>query len=233
MVVITMNDGGYDYLTPLTWDQNGLIYCETHGYPYVIVDDFEGKPAGFAKIDNMLAVCKENPEVEWIFWKDADGLITNFNIKLEDIVDNDYHVMLTTYWNGINNGMMMVRNSEQGRAWLEMIMSKFPEYARHPVQDQQVMIDTFEEWKHIIKIVPQRTFNSACFSDGAHRGAYTTTLDTLGTDGQWQQGDFIMHWPGQDPSLRLMLARKYINRVLLAEVKSSSRKKPIYRVGDI
>jgi hypothetical protein len=138
--------------------------------------------------------------------------------------------MLTTYWNGINNGMMMVRNSEQGRAYLEMIMSLLPKYRDHPGVEQQVMIDTFDEWKHIIKIVPQRTFNSACFSDGAHRGAYTTTLDTLGTDGQWEQGDFVMHWPGQDPALRVMLARKYINQVLPIEVKSSSHKKPVYQV---
>ena len=213
MVVVTMNDGGYNYLTPLTWDQNGLRYCETHGYPYVIVDDFEGKPPGFAKIDNMLAICNDNPEVEWIFWKDADGLITNFTTKIEDVVDNDYHVMLTTWWNGINNGMMFVRNSEQGRAWLEMIMSKLPEYADHPVQEQQVMIDTFEEWKHIIKICPQRTFNAACFSDGAHQGAYHTTNDTLGTDGQWQPGDFVMHWPGQDANIRMYLARKYVNQI--------------------
>lgn len=215
MAVLTMNDGGYDYLAPLTWDANGLRYCEQWGYPYHVINDFEGKPPGFAKIDNMLAICNENPEVEWIFWKDMDGLVTNFTTRIEDIVDNNYHVMLTTWWNGINNGMMLVRNSEQGRAWLSMIMSKLPEYANHPVQEQQVMIDTFEEWKHIIKICPQRAFNAACFSDGAHRGAYTTTKDTLGTDGQWQPGDFVMHWPGQDPYLRLALARKYLPQVVM------------------
>ena len=215
MAVVSMNDGGYDYLAPLTWDANGLRYCEQWGYPYHIINNFEGKPPGFAKIDNMLAICNDNPEVEWIFWKDMDGMITNFQTRIEDVVDNNYHVMLTTWWNGINNGMMLVRNSEQGRAWLSMIMSKLPEYATHPVQEQQVMIDTFEEWKHIIKICPQRTFNAACFSDGAHRGAYPSTLDTLGTDGQWQPGDFVMHWPGQDPYLRLQLARKYLPQVVM------------------
>ena len=216
MAVVTMNDGGYDYLTPLTWDQNGLLYCEQWEYPYVVIDDFGGLPPGFAKVDNMLAICKENPEVEWILWKDADGLITNFSTKIEDIVDNNYHVMITTWWNGINNGMMLVRNSEQGRAYLEMIMSKLPEYRDHPCVEQQVMIDTFEEWKHIIKVCPQRLFNAACFSDGAHRGAYTSTLDTLGTDGQWQPGDWIMHWPGQDPYMRIQLAKKYLRQVIPA-----------------
>lgn len=220
MAVATMNDGGYDYLAPLTWDANGLKYCETWNYPYVVIDDCEGMVPGFCKMENLLAICNENPEVEWIFWKDCDSLITNFSIKLEDLVDNDYHFLIGTYWNGINSGMHMVRNSPEGRGYLEMIVGKYPEYRNHPVADQQVIIDTFDQYKDIIKIVPQRLFNSACFSDGAHRGC-PSTLDTLGLSGQWEPGDFVMHWPGQDPNLRLYLARKYLPQVIPASARTS------------
>ena len=216
MAVATMHDQGYAYLSPLTWDMNGLKYCEAWDYPYVVVSDCEGLPPGFAKIDHMLAICNENPEVEWIFWKDCDSLITNFSTRIEDIVDNDYHAMLCTYWNGINAGMMMVRNSEQGRGWLQMIMDHLPTHRNHSWAEQQVMIETYEANKHIVKLVPQRTFNAACFSDGCHVEAPRPPLDCLGTSGQWEPGDFAMHWPGQHPMKRVELARKYIPQVIPA-----------------
>jgi len=215
MAVATMHDQGYAYLSPLTWEQNGLKYCEAHGYPFAVMDSDYGMPPGFAKIDGLLAICNRNPEVEWILWKDCDSLITNFSIRIEDVVDNDYHVMLTTYWNGINAGMLMVRNTAQGRGWLSMIMSKMPEYINDNWKEQQVMIDTLEEYKDIVKIVPQRTFNAACFSDGCHTDA-DSQLDKLGTSGQWQPGDWIMHWPGQHPQLRVNLALKYMAQVIPA-----------------
>lgn len=213
MAVATMHDENMLYMSPWTWDKNGLEYCETHGYPYsVLTDHTNGMSAGWAKIDMMIAICEENPNVEWLFWKDCDSLITNFKIKIEDIVDNEYHVLLTTQWCGINAGMLLVRNSEEGRAWLKMLMSNWPTYKDHPVAEQQCMIDTYEAWKHIIKIVPQRTYNAGCWSDGAHLNCPID--DTLGTSGQWQPGDFAMHWPGQPPELRVNLIRKYLPQVI-------------------
>jgi len=213
MAIATMHDEGYNYLYPYTWNENGLKYCELHDYPYVAMTDSDIANPGYAKIDLLLAICNENPDVEWILWKDCDSLITNFNIRIEDVVDNEYHVLLTTYWNGINAGMMMVRNSIEGRKYLEMIMSVSHLYPN----EQEVMIDTFNHFKDIIKIVPQRTFNAACFSDGCHGidGLDPRNhIDCIGTNGQWQPGDWVMHWPGQSPQLRLQLVQKYLPLVL-------------------
>lgn len=215
MAVATMHDDSYAYLSPITWEQNGLRYCEVHGYPYKVLETDDSMPPGFVKIDGILAIFNENPDVEWLLWKDCDGLITNFSTRIEHIVDNHYHVMLTSFWNGINAGMFLVRNSPEGRAWLEMIMQMMPLYRDHFFKEQQVMIDTFDRYRNIIKLVPQRTFNSACFSDGCHEDA-ESYKDLLGTSGQWRPGDWIMHWPGQSPAVRLNLALKYIQRVIPA-----------------
>lgn len=213
MAVATMHDSGMDYLYPYTWNQNGLEYCIQHNYPCSVMTETDIANPGYAKIDLLIAICEENPEVEWIFWKDCDSLITNFSIKIEDIVDNDYHIMLTTFWNGLNVGMMIVRNSPEGLAYLKMILDKQHEYPN----EQEVMIATYEQYKDIVKIVPQRTFNAACFSDGCH-GADgrnpANHYDKLGTSGQWQPGDFAMHWPGQDPYLRIQLCKKYLPLVV-------------------
>jgi hypothetical protein len=216
MAVATMHDDGYSYLSPLTWEQNGLVYCETWGYPYIIINEFEGKDPGFAKIDNILTTFKENPEVEWMFYKDCDSLITNFNIRIEEIVDNDYHILLNKDFNDFNTGMMMVRNSPQACEWMRMILDRSPEYAEDKWKEQQLIIDTYEQYTDIIKVVPQRTFNAYCFSDGCHL-ENVTRKDVLGNSGQWELGDFAMHWPGQGTTRRVHLAQKYLQQITPAD----------------
>jgi len=215
--LVTMQDQGYRYLTQYTWDQNQLPYCNKHQYPYHIIDldanRGEMNP-GFIKIWTLLELCKSNPDLDWLLWIDGDALITNHTIKIEDVADNKFHFILATWFNEINNGVCMVRNSPEGRSYLEYIFSLQPKYNNHGWVEQQAMIDSFYRFKDIIKIVPQRTLNAACYSDGCHTDR-TTDLDRLGTDGQWQPGDWIMHWPGQHPQMRVALAQKYLQQVIV------------------
>jgi hypothetical protein len=221
MAIASMHDANYAWLSPYTWDLNGLAYAQEWGYMTTLVDPGHNMPPGFAKINHMLQFGLDNPHVEWIFWKDCDSLLTNFSIQLEDIADPKYHVLLTSFWNGINAGMMMVRNSPQGQGWLKMIMDNMPQYQFSHWLEQQVMIDKMEEYKDIVKLVPQRTFNAACFSDGCHGDAPPNPVDLLGTDGQWQQGDFAMHWPGQANQLRASLVNKYFPLIIPASARTA------------
>ena len=54
-------------------------------------------------------------------------------------------------FNDFNTGMMMVRNSPQGQEWLQMILDRSPEYAEDKWKEQQLIIDTYEQYKEIIK----------------------------------------------------------------------------------
>ena len=220
MAIASMHDANYAWLSPYTWGQNGLAYAKAWDYMTTLVTPQPGMPPGFAKINHMLQWGKQNPQEDWIFWKDCDSLLTNFSIKLEDIADNNYHVLLTSFWNGINAGMMMVRNSPQGQGWLQMIMDKMPEYRFSHWLEQQVMIDTLDQYQDIVKLVPQRTFNAACFSDGCHADAPPDARDLLGTNGQWQPGDFAMHWPGQPNQLRATILQKYWPMIVPASARA-------------
>jgi hypothetical protein len=216
IAVVSMHDSKYAYLSPYTWNQNGKLYCEKWNYPYFILENpGDDLQKGFIKVRYLIELCESNPQVEWIFWKDCDGLITNFNIRLEEIVDNDYHVILTTHNNGINNGMMFIRNSPQGRDYLRMIYQhvEIPMYRDGPGMEQAVQEDTLEANRSIIKIVPQRTFNAVPYSDFSH-GRITSRLDRLGTEGHWQEGDFVMHWPGELHEERLRVCLMYLPRVI-------------------
>jgi hypothetical protein len=65
------------------------------------------------------------------------------------------------------------------------------------------MKDTYEQYKDIvIKLVPQRTMNSYNYS--LYKGwGPEPMLDKLGNVGDWQIGDFAIHWPAQSLEFRL------------------------------
>jgi hypothetical protein len=75
--------------------------------------------------------------------------------------------------------------------------------------DQQCVIDTYVTYKDIIKLVPQRTMNSYDYKMYGVDG-----IDMLGNDGQWQQGDWVVHWPGLNNQLRVQLAQSFANVVV-------------------
>jgi hypothetical protein len=74
------------------------------------------------------------------------------------------------------------------------------------------MIDSIplEENKGKIKIVAQRYLNAYQNSLYPHQSKY----DLLGNDGTWQNGDWLVHWPGTSLDLRLQLARQFMNEVV-------------------
>jgi enoyl-CoA hydratase/carnithine racemase len=61
---------------------------------------------------------------------------------MEDKIDNDYHFIIASDRLNINAGNFLVRNSPEGRAYLEMILSHKdePEFRDHPWTEQWVMI---------------------------------------------------------------------------------------------
>lgn len=217
IAVMTAHDGEFNALAQLTWEQNAKLYCDEHGYAYHVITDAttRGIDPDWVRMLDIKAALDQNPNIDWVVWIDCDTLITNFNIKLEDILDPNYHFMVSTYWNGMNIGVFAVQNTEQGRQWVQTVIDRHDQYIHHYWRAQGCMIDMTKEapYKDWVKIVPQRTWNSACFSDGCHKDA-PTTLDTLGTDGQWQPGDFLMHWPGQPNHFRMQLAKKYMPQVI-------------------
>jgi len=90
MTLLTYHDANYKSLANAT---NPIIkkYCEKHNYvfrsrnePYLA----QGRPSAWAKIN---AIKEEFEKTnDWILWIDADAIVTNHQIKIEDIIDENY-----------------------------------------------------------------------------------------------------------------------------------------------
>ena len=208
--LVSLNDRNYQPLADITWLQNKVEYAERHGYGYACkVDGFYGVSIGYEKIYLLRDMMVEYPSIDWFWWTGSDTLITNMTIPLDERVDNDYHFIIATDCNGINADSFLVQNTPEGRAYIEMIISKYDQYKNDNWFEQQCIIDSVEEYKDIIKIVPQRLLNSYDY------GLYPecVPIDKSGENGQWKHGDLLIHWPGTSLPHRIHLAQHYMGQI--------------------
>jgi glycosyltransferase involved in cell wall biosynthesis len=209
MAIISIFTDKYKNLADLTW-ANKQQYAGKHGYLAIAkTDNFSPEQVHFDKFVHMSDVMKQHPDVDWVWWLDNDAMITNFDIRVEDLVDNDYHIIMPTDIAALNTGSFIVRNSVQAREWLEFLLSKKREYRDDKKWfEQQAVIDFYPKFQHLFKIVPQQWLNSYDYRMYGVEG-----VDLLGQDGQWYPGDFVIHWPGLPNETRVKLAEQYQQQI--------------------
>lgn len=192
-------------LVDKTWYNNKIQYCERHGYSYELIKSQWSSmhESQVIKIQILKDAINSIPEDSWIWWTGADLMITNFTIKLEDLIDNNYHFIVASDFNGINADSFLLRNSPQGRDYLKMIEDKLPSYVDNWEGEQGIMKDTYEQYKDsVVKMIPQKSLNS--YQYNLYRGRYPEPLvDKLGTVGDWSIGDFVIHWPATSLDFRV------------------------------
>jgi hypothetical protein len=205
MAIVSIFNDRHQDLADLTWYNNKVKYAEKHGYLAIPkTNNFSPEQVHFDKFVHILDVMKTRPDVDWVWWLDNDAMITNFDIKVEDLVDTDYHVIMPTDIAALNTGSFIVRNSAQAREWLEFLLSKKKEYKDDKKWfEQQAVIDFYPKFQELFKIIPQQWLNSYDYKMYNVEGT-----DLLGQDGQWYPGDFVIHWPGLPNESRIQLAKQ-------------------------
>jgi hypothetical protein len=232
--VISLNNEKYQELADLTWHQNKVIYSESHGYGYACkTEGFYGVHMGFEKYFFIRDLFVEYPELDWVWFSDSDAMITNMQVKLEDKIDNNYHFIITTDCHGFNTGSFLFRNSDEGRKFLDLLISKQPEYNDDWDGEQKVVanlcgfpgtnepewqeiegVNITNEFKSIVKVVPQKYLNSYNCEFYPHQKC----IDRLGTSANWGPEDLLIHWPGFSMEQRINFAKFYMqfaNRSLI------------------
>lgn len=218
--IATLHNLYYKDLAYYTYDNNLVEYAKRHSYIIACKqDNFSTEYLiYFEKIKFILDTFKDNPDLDWIWWLDCDAMVTNYNIKLENIIDNDYDVIMSTDFNGLNCGSFLVKNSNKGKAWLEMIFSQRYVYKfySHPWPEQIIIMETARNYTEILKVVPQKTFNSYYYSlYGSNYGHDGSGLDRLGTSGNWQPGDFVIHFPGYPNNQRIEWIKTFSDNAVI------------------
>jgi hypothetical protein len=216
--ILTMHDKNYAEMAELTL-ANKQEYCAKHGYElFAKTDNFsDGRHIYCDKIRHNLSILENNPTIEWIWWLDCDAVITNFDIKIEEWCDSNYDFIITLDRYALNNGSYFIKNSNLGKQFLRDVLNLEDTFLDDKWPDQQPMISLLEYseiYRNMTKFHPQRSFNSYDYDFYHHDHGNTHDWDLFGKNGNWQSGDFVIHYPGVKYDTRIELIKNILTKVI-------------------
>lgn len=215
----------YDALALYTIQINKSAYCSRHGYELEVVHSTRQKfldPASHAggfswsRLEHMRDML-DSGKYDWVWCVGCDTLVTNMRLKMEELIDGTTkHVLISGERVApLQADSFLVRSSPEGIGWLNDILSTYEQYRNHVWVENQAMIDRRERHASITQIVPQWRLNSYDYRRFYHVGPqYRDGTDCYGNRGQWQPGDFLIHWPAATLEERLKFLDEYVPHIL-------------------
>lgn len=177
ILVLTYADEAYRDIGRIT-APNKQMYADKHGYGFH--NEFEpfggtNRPASWNKIPYLLQYF---PFYEWIFWTDADSLIMNSSIRIEDfVIDTEQDLLIAKDGNGINAGHFIIRSCPWSVDFLQKVWNS-NEFINHPWWEQAAIAHLLNDptTEAHVKYLAQSQINSA--------------------PNIYKDGDFVLHFSG-------------------------------------
>eukprot|EP00871_Galdieria_phlegrea_P005414 jgi/Galph1/5874/GphlegSOOS_G4503.1 len=186
---------GYDMIVHSPYETTGLweeVSCEnpscTDGFwkkdnqCFCPLRDFklDRRAATFGKIKLAQSACVGRPN-HWLLWSDADAMIVNQSVPLEDIIDDQYDIILTEDWLMINAGVLLLKCSPWNIEFLKKVYEA-REFDQARALDQSALqshIDALgeEQKKKHVKSIAKHIMN--------------VYLE------EYRPGDFLLHMAGK------------------------------------
>lgn len=212
----------YAELAKLTTYGNKAEYCARHGYDlHVKTEGFtmaSVHPVTWDRLRFMFNLLKTG-KYDWIWTVGTDTLITNMTVKLEELIDPAYHFICSCEWcSPMQADSFLTRCSPEGVTYIEFLLGKFGDFRANPWVEQAAMLAYRDRFKDMIKILPQRAMNAYDYqlylSMYPDEKKVVEGKDFFGQSGQWQPGDFLIHWPGLKLHQRLDLVKEYTPKII-------------------
>ena len=196
-----------------------LNYVNRHDYDFLSLKNFgkdkSGKygenQIGFLRI---LKVFNMIEDYDYIMWLDADALITNPSMSVEDFqIDNC--VFYCSYdWpgkNSLNTGNFILKNTSHTKSFIEAFynISK-----THNLPEEQATINfmyLFTEFKQIIKVLEHKYLNSAPSEFLVKKEIWKNKPSI---PFPWKEGDFLVHATGLPNSERVRIFDDHFKKYL-------------------
>lgn len=162
-------------------------YCEMHGYDHIMIDENDdcidhSRPLPWSKIP---ALQKYLPKYDYIYFSDADVIIKNFNIKLEDMFYcydiNKVMILTKDGADCINTSNFFIKNCPDSFNMLSR-MDALTQFTHHPFWEQQAYIHLYETDQHI-RNISHLELNHRLFNAYIHVGK-----------NRYRDGDFLVHF---------------------------------------
>jgi hypothetical protein len=193
MIILTLAIG-VDYRKSLKKALDSKrTYANKHGYKYIEANEESWdrtRPVAWSKVDLVLTHLNKLPDGELVWLSDADVLITNMDLKVEDHVlpllppEKDL-LFIYDACHHLNSGNVLMRNSPWLRDFWTRVNNR-TEFTYHIWWENMAMIKIMEENKKDQNKI-QVTNKHKLFN------AYIMGLPD---EPLWEQGDFLVHFAG-------------------------------------
>jgi len=194
-------------------------YCKVQGYDFLCLTELEHN----TKIDvgwEKIKIINDNiDKYDYIFYVECDAIIMNHTIKIENLIDDNYDIMVSKNPKAIegkyeiNCGILLVKCSDWSKKFMlniynkkNIINNRYPPNWAEQAAIMQEITDDADTRKHF-KLMHLRYFNSF------YRPDYPN--DTF------RMGDFILHAVGMSNESR---------ERILSECKDKIIKMPDYQL---
>lgn len=176
---------------------NRLEYCTRHEYTMIV--NCETYKKALSRIHRLHDLLNQY-DIVWTL--DADCLITNLTKKIEEIEGLGEHVSICEEGLGpqafINAGSIIWRSTESSHSLIDQIVKATNQWELLPYNIQDWLMLNYNRLSDILKIFPQRTFNSV------HHGNQMI----------WKHGDFVYHPCGMKENDRCQALQR-ISRLII------------------
>jgi len=191
------------------WSKYGLInkklYCRNrYDFRSFSKSLDKNRPPTWSK---LIAIERILSQYDWIFWTDADSLIMNKNILLEQFIDKKFNFIVGSDHNGVNTGHFFIKNCEWSFDLLHRCyeQKQFINVKSEMCDEQGAfrhLCDTNPKVKSKVKILSQRKLNS-------YRPGHAET------GGEYEFGDFIIHFSQRHLDRKPLMFSYFVNQTLM------------------
>lgn len=202
-------------------------YARRQGYDFIV--DYEqhaDRPVCFWKY-NMMERLIRTGKYDWIWWLDFDTLVTNTDIKVTDIIEEELKnatnpdaidYLITHDCNGLNLGTFIVRAHERS---LKLMHDAFALHDEAKKKDKHV-----SEQDATVELLSDKTIAETTLQVPQWKlNAYPQEIACFDESRQvWEHGTFIIHFAGawahvkgDDPTGQLM--QKYEPEIIWGDWK--------------
>jgi hypothetical protein len=211
--------------------RNKQEYCDKWGYKFFLeIKDWDeklvGKSSGFYKIEYVLRLMKENPDIDTFVWMDNDALITNFTKPLSDFIPTDVDLLIGEDWNGINVGVFFIKNNIECIKFLATVLWKYApgQFETRPYWWARSEQCAISELCPTIKtyIVHHSLINGYIIGprkDNDYRDKGLHPFDPAWQPKLFKRGDFVLHLAGIRNEDKPKLIEEYLSQIITEESK--------------
>lgn len=184
------------------------IFAGKRGYTHAVLEDWtivRERPPAWMRLPLIVKLL--NAGYKHVVYIDADAMVTNYASDFSDAIrrlnDTETCICITEDEGGLNSGVMIIRNSQETLALLQLIWL-YDADLENPTWEQNALKFLAENYpevrRHILIEANPRAFNSFPIE---RRIFHDTQLRNL-----WSSGDFICHFSGiRKPHLESFIKR--------------------------